>query len=1021
MQQLRWLIGLSRNDSAKSKMRRSSIGYGAASLSATCPRNSDTCVLTLDFPDSDSPTPTTPTASGSEYASSTAYSEEADVTLNHNVRAHTVYDPTADPYNQICLKALRTTDPCKHKERIEKSNGGLFRDSCLWILDNVDFKQWYCHPRNNLLWIKGDPGKGKTMLLCNIIDELSSTAQSEHQETCTLSYFFCQASDLRTNNAAAVLRGLIYMLVDRQPVLLSHARKRYDRVGDQLFTGSNSWEALSKIFSAIVQDRRLIDTYVIIDALDECTTDRDLLLDLIARLSATSSKVKWLVSSCNSSDIEEGFTMVQKLEPSLELNDRSISTALGLYVQHKVDELAKVKGYSDEIQDAISHYLCLNASSSFLWVALVCQDLAKVPRQSNILLKLTEFPAGLDALYTHMLDQICASDISKLCLHILAVISVVYRPVTIDELSSFVDIPDGVVLDETTLVQAIRLCSSFLTIHERTVLFVHQSAKDFLTGKATNTVFASGMEHIHYIILSQSLYVLLKTLRRDIYGLDAPGFPIDQVKRPEPDPLAAARYPCVYWAKHLVDSIKLVRRHGDLHDGGKVDTFLRTKYLHWLESLSLVGSLPEGALSISQLQHLLRKKANAPYFLEPRFGNVHGEPDTSQFADLVRHAYMFMKHHMAPIQSCPLQVYTSALVFSPTNSPIKNLCRHEEPRWIVPKPNADDGERIPGGVQTLKGLGEPIDSIVFSPDGALLASVSVDGAVQIWNLETGYCLQTVHVDPGSIYCVAFLPKSSTLLMPRMTDDSIQVWDTITNQVLQTLKGHSDTICAIAYSPSNDDLLASGSWDRTVRIWDLATSSCLQTLKGHDGDICTIAFSPDGVRLASGSSDCTIKIWDPANGFCLQTLYRYNVVSTAITFTPDGTKLVSALNSDGVAIWDVATGQCLHTAFVGVPLRTLRFDETGSLLHTDRGTISLDFFSSQAANLEPYMRGYWISTDNQWIKHNSENLLWLPPDYRDGGFALSRVSSMSLVALASSSGHILILRLLESSDSTLLVE
>lgn len=967
-----------------------------------------------DLPEWDSP-PTTPTTGSFKHTSSTPNSEEVDVALNHDARANTrtIYDPMADPHNRSFLKALGTTDPREHKERIEKADGDLHRDSCSWISDNAEFKQWYIHPRNNLLWIKGDPGKGKTMLLCSIINELNSMAASEDHQTCTLSYFFCQASDLRTDNAAAVLRGLMYMLIDRQPILLSHARSTYDRLGDQLFTSSN-WGALSKIFSLMVQDRRLTDTYVIVDALDECTTNKNLLIDLIGQLSAATSKVKWLVSSRNASDIEEGFTMVQKLEISLELNDRPLYTALGLYIQHKVVQLAKVKGYSDEIQDATYNYLHSNANGSFLWVVLVCRGLAKIPVQSNILSKLAEFPVGLDALYAYMLDQICGSDMSKLCLHILAITSVVCRPITIDELSSLVDMPGGA-SDEETLVQVIGLCSSFITICERTILFVHPSAKEFLVGKGKDTVFASGMEHIHYVIFSQSLQVLQKTLRRDIYGLDAPGFPIDHVKRPDPDPLAAASYPCVYWVRHLLDSIKLARQYSDLYDSGKVDVFLKTKLLYWLESLSLLGSLPEGACSISRLHHVLRKKAKSSYFPEPRFDDACTEPGNSQFADLVRHAHIFITHHMVPIQSHPLQVYHSALVFSPANTPIKSLFRHEEPEWIVPKAIKHDKERVSDGVQSLKVIGEQIDSIVFSPDGALLASVSIDGAVHIWNLETDRCLQTLHVHPDSVHSVIFQPNSTNLIIPGREDDAIHVWDTITDQMVQTLRGHSDAICTIGFSPNNNDLFASGSWDHTIKIWDLAASSCLQTLRGHHGDVCAVAFSPDGVRLASGSSDCTIRIWEPVKGLCLKTLHPYNVVSTAIAFTPDGNTLVSALNGNGVAIWDVATGQWLHTAFVGAPLRKLRFDVTGSLLHTDRGAISADFLSSRAASLEPYMRGYWMRADNEWIKRNSENLLRLSSGQTCSS-AWKRMSSTSLVALGSSLGYITILRLLDSGDT-----
>jgi NACHT domain len=67
-----------------------------------------------------------------------------------------------------------------------------------------------------VLWIKGDPGKGKTMLLCGIIDEMSALARLRDQSANTLlSFFFCQATDSRINNAAAVLRGLIYLLINQ--------------------------------------------------------------------------------------------------------------------------------------------------------------------------------------------------------------------------------------------------------------------------------------------------------------------------------------------------------------------------------------------------------------------------------------------------------------------------------------------------------------------------------------------------------------------------------------------------------------------------------------------------------------------------------------------------------------------------------------------------------------------------------------------------------------------------------------
>jgi hypothetical protein len=46
---------------------------------------------------------------------------------------------------------------------------GLLKNSFRWILDNLNFMRWLNDQHHRLLWIKGDPGKGKTMLLYGTI------------------------------------------------------------------------------------------------------------------------------------------------------------------------------------------------------------------------------------------------------------------------------------------------------------------------------------------------------------------------------------------------------------------------------------------------------------------------------------------------------------------------------------------------------------------------------------------------------------------------------------------------------------------------------------------------------------------------------------------------------------------------------------------------------------------------------------------------------------------------------------
>ena len=509
-----------------------------------------------------------------------------------------------DERDRQCLVDLRATDPRDDKKRIEETKGGLFQDSYRWILENDDFRRWRDDQQSRLLWIKGDPGKGKTMLLCGIIDELEKSTA----ETGLLPYFFCQGTDSRINNATAVLRGLIYLLVKKQPPLISHLRKKYDEGDKEPFEGVNAWFALSEIFENILQDPSLKSTYLIVDALDECVTNLLQLLNLIVQKSSISSHVKWIVSSRNWPTIEERLkTAGQKVRLSLELNADSVSAAVSTYIRHKVLQLAQLKDYDNKTKSDVQDHLSLNAKDTFLWVALVCQNLEKSSRL-NTLAMLNTFPPGLDPLYERMIRLICSSDNVHLCKQILAFVAIVYRPITLNELTSFAKLPNGAPDDLKSWTEVIGLCGSFLTIRDGTVYFVHQSAKDFLLKKASDEIFPSGLEKVHYAIFSRSLEVMSMTLRRDIYSLGAPGFSIDNVKPPNPDPLATVRYSCVFWVDHLHDwhSSESAKHLDNLEDSGAVDNFLRKKSIYWLEALSLLRSMSEGVLSMAKLEGLLQ-------------------------------------------------------------------------------------------------------------------------------------------------------------------------------------------------------------------------------------------------------------------------------------------------------------------------------------------------------------------------------------------------------------------------------
>jgi WD40 repeat protein len=106
-------------------------------------------------------------------------------------------------------------------------------------------------------------------------------------------------------------------------------------------------------------------------------------------------------------------------------------------------------------------------------------------------------------------------------------------------------------------------------------------------------------------------------------------------------------------------------------------------------------------------------------------------------------------------------------------------------------------------LQTLKGHSSWVNTVIFSPDGQLLASASGNSTVRLWDSRTGASRNT-------------------------------------------LKGHSDSVNTVVFSLEGQ-LLASASDDSTVRLWDVQTDEAIQIFSTEES-IYDLSFSSDGSYL-----------------------------------------------------------------------------------------------------------------------------------------------------------------------------
>lgn len=210
-------------------------------------------------------------------------------------------------------------------------------------------------------------------------------------------------------------------------------------------------------------------------------------------------------------------------------------------------------------------------------------------------------------------------------------------------------------------------------------------------------------------------------------------------------------------------------------------------------------------------------------------------------------------------------------------------------------------------------------SVVFHPQGGLLASGGDDHTARLWDLQTGQCTKTFQGHSNAIYALALSPDHR-LLASGHEDQAIRLWDfegeafaqgAALPHPVRILRGHTNRVFSLAFSPDGN-FLASGSLDRTLKVWHTHTGRCLLTLQGHESWVWAIALSPDGRTLASGSYDHTVRLWDIHTGKELAILRGHTSSVLAVAFSPDGRTLASSGYEQTIKIWDVASGQCLRT-------------------------------------------------------------------------------------------------------------
>jgi WD40 repeat protein len=205
--------------------------------------------------------------------------------------------------------------------------------------------------------------------------------------------------------------------------------------------------------------------------------------------------------------------------------------------------------------------------------------------------------------------------------------------------------------------------------------------------------------------------------------------------------------------------------------------------------------------------------------------------------------------------------------------------------------------------------GRECHAVAFSPDRRYLVTGKGNGAVQVWDAQTGREVSTLGTHSGEIRGVAF-SRDGKHLASASGDGKVKLWDATRLHEKQQdpltlpvrVPGPS---LNVAFSPDGR-WLATGGKENTVKIWEVQTGKDLQTCRGHSGEVYTLAFSPDkaGRYVASGGEDSAVKVWDSHTGTLVRNFRGHSGLVCSLAFSADGRRLVSGSRDSTVKVWDL---------------------------------------------------------------------------------------------------------------------
>jgi ankyrin repeat protein len=342
----------------------------------------------------------------------------------------------------------------------------------------AEYQEWREASGSGTLLYTGKLGSGKSVLLANIVDDLSLCTEKESSQ---VTYFFCKHDVSESLQARTIIGSLARQLLRTVPDLSVFAKSC-----ENAHTKGDTEKLLGMLLlQGYPSDAKI---YFVLDGLDEC--DYEERETLVQALRKIQEKRKLLVCASFRKEPNKGLQpMTTQLSATRVVSLPDDNPDIEAFIEAELERCLRqerlVIGDPTlilKIQDALSE----GSQGMFLWVALQIQTLCSMKTDYAIQEALTDLPKDLSETFARILRKSGSSD-PALQARTLQLVLAAYRPLTTDELREALSVvPGDATWDPSRILNdiysALACCGCLVAVDEEelTVHVVHHSVKQYI-------------------------------------------------------------------------------------------------------------------------------------------------------------------------------------------------------------------------------------------------------------------------------------------------------------------------------------------------------------------------------------------------------------------------------------------------------------------------------------------------------------------------------------------------------------